>query len=125
MKTTIAFPGLGIEQFELNRAAFTIPIGDGITVYWYGIIIAIGIVLAFSYFLWRAKKFEHIREDDCYNIALFTVPIAIIGARTLYVITNLDQYIADAEEFIKLGADRLGTSRIVKIVKNEESKSAY
>ena len=40
-------------------------------------------------------------------------------------ITNLDQYIADAEEFIKLGADRLGTSRIVKIVKNEESKSAY
>lgn len=28
--------------------------------------------------------------------------------------------IADAEEFIKLGADRLGTSRIVKIVKNEQ-----
>lgn len=27
--------------------------------------------------------------------------------------------IADAEEFIKLGADRLGTSRIVKIVKSE------
>lgn len=28
--------------------------------------------------------------------------------------------IADAEEFVKLGAERLGTSRIVKIVKNEE-----
>ena len=28
--------------------------------------------------------------------------------------------IADAEEFIRLGADRLGTSRIVKIVKNEQ-----
>lgn len=27
--------------------------------------------------------------------------------------------IADAEEFLRLGADRLGTSRIVKIVKNE------
>lgn len=90
--TKIAFPGLGIEQFELNRAAFTIPIGDGITVYWYGIIIALGIVLAFAYFLWRATKYEHIREDDCYNIALFTVPVAIIGARFLYVITNLDQY---------------------------------
>lgn len=90
--TKVGFPGLGIEQFELNRAAFTIPIGGGITVYWYGIIIAVGIVLAFSYFLWRATKFEHIREDDCYNIALFTVPIAIIGARTLYVITNLDMY---------------------------------
>ena len=28
--------------------------------------------------------------------------------------------IADAEEFVRLGATRLGTSRIVKIVKNEE-----
>ena len=28
--------------------------------------------------------------------------------------------IADAEEFVKLGATRLGTSRIVKIVKKEE-----
>ena len=33
--------------------------------------------------------------------------------------------IADAEDFIKLGATRLGTSRIVKIAKNEESNSAY
>ena len=31
----------------------------------------------------------------------------------------------DAEDFINLGASRLGTSRIVKIAKNEESKSAY
>ena len=31
----------------------------------------------------------------------------------------------DAEDFINLGATRLGTSRIVKIAKNEESKSAY
>ena len=28
--------------------------------------------------------------------------------------------IADAEEFVSLGADRLGTSRVVKIVKNEQ-----
>ena len=33
--------------------------------------------------------------------------------------------IADAEEFIRLGADRLGTSRIVSIVKKEESNSTY
>ncbi len=29
--------------------------------------------------------------------------------------------LSDAEDFIRLGADRLGTSRIVKIVKNEEA----
>lgn len=33
--------------------------------------------------------------------------------------------LADAEEFIRLGATRLGTSRIVKIAKNEESHSTY
>ena len=33
--------------------------------------------------------------------------------------------IADAEEFIRLGADRLGTSRLVKIAKSEQSDSSY
>ncbi len=33
--------------------------------------------------------------------------------------------IEDAEDFIKLGASRLGTSRIVKIVKNESSNASY
>lgn len=33
--------------------------------------------------------------------------------------------IQDAEDFIALGASRLGTSRIVKIVKNEKSNSTY
>lgn len=33
--------------------------------------------------------------------------------------------IADAENFITLGADRLGTSRIVKIVKNETEMGEY
>ena len=33
--------------------------------------------------------------------------------------------IQDAEDFISLGAERLGTSRIVKIVKNESSNDKY
>lgn len=33
--------------------------------------------------------------------------------------------IDDAEKFIEIGADRLGTSRIVNIVKNEKSDSTY
>ena len=31
----------------------------------------------------------------------------------------------DAEEFIRLGADRLGTSRIVKIIKNTDDGTGY
>ena len=33
--------------------------------------------------------------------------------------------LADAEDFINLGADRLGTSRIVKIAKAESNISGY
>lgn len=32
---------------------------------------------------------------------------------------------ADAEEFLRLGADRLGTSRLVKAMKNQASKEGY
>ena len=31
----------------------------------------------------------------------------------------------DAEKFVSLGADRLGTSRLIKIMKNEEGASGY
>ena len=33
--------------------------------------------------------------------------------------------LADAEDFIALGATRLGTSRIVKIAKNDAAQSGY
>lgn len=33
--------------------------------------------------------------------------------------------LADAEEFIRLGADRLGTSRLVKLAKAEQTDSSY
>lgn len=33
--------------------------------------------------------------------------------------------LADAEDFISLGASRLGTSRVVKIAKNEKSEAGY
>ncbi len=33
--------------------------------------------------------------------------------------------LSDAEDFINLGADRLGTSRVVKIAKNEQNHSGY
>ena len=44
MTHVVTFPGLGLE-FTLNRVAFTIPIIDR-PVYWYGIIIVSGLLLA-------------------------------------------------------------------------------
>ena len=67
---TVAFPGLGIENFEINPVAFTL--FDKIEVRWYGIIITLGIILAFSYCAFRAKQ-EKIIFDDLLDIAIFTV----------------------------------------------------
>lgn len=42
MTRTVAFPGLGLE-FHLNRVAFEL---FGLPIYWYGVIIAAGFLLA-------------------------------------------------------------------------------
>lgn len=88
---TVSFPGLGIEPFSFNKVAFTIPIGGGIQVRWYGIVIVLGIILAFIYASYRSKQ-EGIIFDDLLDIAIWAVLIAMIGARTYYVLTTLDQY---------------------------------
>ena len=88
---TISFPGLGIENFQLNPVAFTIPIFGGIEVRWYGIIITLGIILAFTYAAYRAKQ-EGVVFDDMLDMAIFTVIFGIIGARLYYVLTSLDKY---------------------------------
>ena len=88
---TMSFPGLGIDTFSVNPVAFTIPIFGGLEVRWYGLIITLGIILAFTYCSYRAKA-EGIIFDDLLDIALFTVIFAIIGARMYYVLTSLNEY---------------------------------
>ena len=86
---TVSFPGLGIESFDVNPVAFTL--FDKIEVRWYGLIITLGIILAFSYCVYRCKQ-ESISFDDLLDIAIFTVIFGIIGARLYYVLTSLDKY---------------------------------
>ena len=89
--TTVSFPGLGIGEFTINPVAFTIPIGEGIEVRWYGLLIVTGIILAFLYCYYRAKQ-EGINFDHLLDIAIFTIVFAVIGARAYYVLTSLDKY---------------------------------
>ncbi len=84
----IAFPGLGLE-FNVNETAFTL---FGLDIQWYGIILSLGIVAAFLMFSYLASKKEGIVLDSVYNLTLIVVPIAIIGARFVYVATNWDIY---------------------------------
>ena len=83
MTNLVTFPGLGLE-FELNRVAFTL---FGKEVYWYGIIIACGFLLAVLFCYHWAYKFGVDREK-LMDMLFFAVPACIIGARAYYVIFN-------------------------------------
>ena len=85
-ESIISFPGLGIDEFVLNRVAFSFNIGShNFTVMWYGLIICLAIFTAFSYFVFRAKQ-QGIIFDDILEIALVTVVTAVIGARLYFVV---------------------------------------
>ena len=88
-KTTISFPGLGVKPFDLNPVAFKI---FGAEIRWYALILCMGIIAAFIYFMRRGRRTEGFTEDDVLNVTLLAVPLAIVGARVLYVATNLDSY---------------------------------
>ena len=72
-------------NLNLNPIAFSIPIGKGWDVYWYGIIIAFGFLLAIIYGYKNAPRFN-IDIDKMLDIILVATPCAILGARTYYVL---------------------------------------
>lgn len=80
---TVAFPGLGL-SFTLDRVAFSI---GSFSVYWYGVIIAAGLVLGSAFCCVRAPKFG-LRADDILDMLLFAAPSGIIGARLYYILFN-------------------------------------
>ncbi|MBQ2987656.1 MAG: prolipoprotein diacylglyceryl transferase [Clostridia bacterium] len=85
-ESIISFPGLGIDEFILNRVAFSFKIGSHtFTVMWYGLIICLAIFTAFGYFVYRAKQ-QGLIFDDMLDIALVTVVTAVIGARLYFVV---------------------------------------
>ena len=85
MSSKIAFPGLGIGEFEIKRVAFEI---FGRPVAWYGLIIAIGMIVAISYVMLRTREYKGIKPDDVVDFALFIIIFGVIGARLYYVITD-------------------------------------
>lgn len=83
MTNTVFFPGLGLE-FQLNRVAFSL---FGHNIYWYGLIIATGFLLAVAFGLWKCREFG--LDPDTITDAIFVVvPSAIVGTRAYYVIFN-------------------------------------
>ena len=84
----IRFPGL-FGDWTFTASAKALDIGKG--VYWYGIIIAIGLLMALLFCMKQRKKYG-ISEDDLLDGLLWGIPFGIIGARLYYVIFYLDLY---------------------------------
>lgn len=84
-------------DFKINPVAFTIPIGGGWDVYWYGIIIACGFLAAIGYGFFMAKKMG-VDVDRMIDVILVTTPIAILCARAYYVIFD-DEKITSIGDF--------------------------
>lgn len=72
-------------HLKIDPVAFTLPIGDGWNVYWYGICIAVGFILALVYAYKNAKK-VNIGVDPMIDVIIVTTPCAILAARLYYII---------------------------------------
>lgn len=87
--SAISFPGLGI---EINPGR-CLEIGP-LTVYFYGIIIATGLLLAVCYALRRCSQFG-LKQDDIIDGVLWIVPFAILCARAYYCIFSWQDFADD------------------------------
>ena len=87
--TTISFPNLGL---EMNPGRF-IQLGN-LQIHYYGIVIALGLVLAVLYGCKRCKEFG-IKEDDLIDGVLWVTPFAILCARLYYCAFMWDSYAAN------------------------------
>ncbi|MDL2257687.1 prolipoprotein diacylglyceryl transferase [Eubacteriales bacterium OttesenSCG-928-K08] len=66
----------------------------GWPIYWYGILIAAGIVLAVLLSMREAKR-KNMHEDTLLDLCLVLIPSGVVGARLYYVIFAWEQYAAN------------------------------
>lgn len=91
--SVISFPMLG--DFALNPPSYITIFGRDI--YFYGILIAIGFMLAILYCTHTCADFG-IKENDFYDVVIWLIPLSIVGARLYFVLFNLSDYLARPAE---------------------------
>ena len=84
----IRFPGL-FGDWAFTAPSKAIDVGHGI--YWYGILIAAGLLIAVAVCL-RVRRWFGIQEDDIMDTLLWGIPLGVIFARLYYVVFYLDLY---------------------------------
>ena len=87
--SSISFPFLGI---EVNPPR-TLSVGP-LTAHYYGLIIAVGLILAVGYACRRSKEFG-LTEDHVLDGVLWVTPFAFLCARAYYVAFSWEYYVDD------------------------------
>ncbi len=97
MTNSINFPNLNI---YLDNVGKSIDIG-GFSIAYYGIVIAIGMVLAVSLVL-KLSKMDGLDDDAVFDLALVTIVSGVVGARLYYVAFSWSYYKDDLISILNL-----------------------
>jgi len=98
----VTFPGLGLDLF-VSDVAFEL---FGFPVYWYGVLIVTGFLLALSYVWFNYKRF-HLDFDKLLDVIIVSTVSAIVGARLYYVVFSFNDYKNDFWSIFDLRAGGL------------------
>lgn len=93
-------------DLTFDSVAFTLPIGDGWPITWYGILIALGFLLAIIYGIKNAERLG-VNTDKMLDVVIVTTPVAIVCARLYYILFDPNRP-EDVEFFGKDGLSGIG-----------------
>ena len=93
-------------DLTFDSVAFTLPIGDGWPITWYGILIALGFLLAIIYGVKNAERLG-VNTDKMLDVVIVTTPVAIVCARLYYILFDPNRP-EDVEFFGKDGLSGIG-----------------
>ena len=107
-EASISFPMLG--DWSINPSP-DIRI-DPLTVHWYGVIIATGVLLAVLYCARRSREFG-LTPDNVFDVIILGVPLAIIGARVYFCLFHWDLFADDPISVLYIWQGGLGMYGVI------------
>ena len=82
----------------MNRVAFNI---FGFNAYYYSLCILLGVIVAYILITREGKK-QGLPKEFISDLIFYTLIIGILGARVYYCVFNLDYYLANPSEILKI-----------------------
>lgn len=82
----------------MNRVAFNI---FGFNAYYYSLCILLGVIVAYILITREGKK-QGLTKEFTSDLIFYTLIIGILGARVYYCVFNLDYYLANPSEILKI-----------------------